>query len=155
MVDVSQKSSTERMARATGKILLKKSTIRQLKEKKLAKGDVLTTAKIAGILATKKVRELVPLTHPLNITHSDLQFKITEPPSSSRMCELKVESLVKTIGPTGPDIEALTCTAVALLTVYDMVKAVDRSAKITDIYLLEKSGGKSGHYCRREKLPKT
>ena len=142
MIDISKKLPTERTARASGKILLKESTINDIKKGKLIKGDVLTTAKIAGILASKKVDELVPLTHPLNITYCDLEFEIEK-------SAVRVTSLVKTKGSTGPDIEALTAVAIALLTIYDMIKSVDREAEITDICLLEKTGGKTGDF-RRE-----
>ncbi|MFH2071127.1 MAG: cyclic pyranopterin monophosphate synthase MoaC [Elusimicrobiota bacterium] len=147
MVDISHKQPTERLAKAAGKILLKKSTVKLLKEKALTKGDAIATAKIAGILAAKKVSELIPLTHPLNITYCDLQFEI-------KSTAVVVTSEVKMSGRTGPDIEAITSVAVALLTIYDMVKSVDRSATLTEIHLLEKSGGKSGNYCRSEKLPR-
>lgn len=139
MVDITNKTPTERTARATARIILKKSTIELLKANKLAKGDALTTAKLAGILAAKKVSELIPLTHPISITHCDLQFKIKNE-------KLEITSEVKTKGQTGPDMEALTAIVIAALTIYDMIKSVERTATITDIHLVEKTGGKSGVY---------
>ena len=135
MVDITRKTQTERTAKAIGKILLKKSTIKLIEKNKISKGDTLTTAKLAGILAAKKVAELIPLTHPINITHCDLQLKI-------KTDEIEITSEVKTKGLTGPDIEALTAVAVAALTIYDMVKSVDWTATISDIHLVEKTGGK-------------
>lgn len=141
MVDVSGKNETVRVAKAYGKILMSKELIKMIKENKVKKGNVITTAKIAGIMAAKKTSELIPLTHPLNIEKVDLTFTINED-------NIEVESLVKLTGKTGVEMEALTAVSVALLTIYDMGKAVDKRMEITDIYLLEKSGGKSGNFKR-------
>lgn len=157
MVDVSGKAETARAASADCSVLLKPGTVKLLKSKKLAKGDAITTAKVAGILAAKRVPELIPLTHPLKITLCEIEFLFGKPVKirasrSSRAMRskipLRIESTVRTKGQTGPDIEALTAAAVAALTIYDMVKAVDREAEITSLRLIEKSGGKSGHWKR-------
>jgi len=147
MVDVSEKNETLRLARAQAVIRLKKETIDLIKrgdylKNKIAKGDCLGVAKIAGILAAKKVAELIPLTHPLRITHCDIDF-VTKNPNA-----IKILATVKTKDVTGVEMEALTAVAIAGLTIYDMVKAVDREAIITDICLLEKKGGKSGSWRR-------
>jgi len=141
MVDVSGKNETVRIAKAYGKIVMSKELIKMIKENKVKKGNVITTAKIAGIMAAKKTSELIPLTHPLNIEKVDLTFTINKN-------NIEVKSLVKLTGKTGVEMEALTAVSVALLTIYDMGKAVDKRMEITDIYLLEKSGGKSGNFKR-------
>lgn len=142
MVDVSEKNETLRVAKAQAIVRIKKETMDLIKKNKIAKGDCFAVAKIAGILAAKKVAELIPLTHPLKITHCDIEF-ITENPSA-----IRVLATVKTKDITGVEMEALTAVAIAGLTIYDMIKAVDKGAKITDIYLLEKKGGKSGYWKR-------
>lgn len=148
MVDVSEKSATQREARAMARIRLKRETIDLLLEKALPKGDVLTVAKIAGIMAAKRTSELIPLCHPLNITHADITFRVlptvTSPPSEESLIE--IESSVKVVGITGVEMEALVAVSVAALTIYDMCKAVDKGMVITDIMLLEKKGGRSGDY---------
>lgn len=141
MVDVSEKSATQREARAMARIRLKRETIDLLLEKALPKGDVLTVAKIAGIMAAKKTSELIPLCHPLNITHADIAFRVL--PEESL---IEIESSVKVVGITGVEMEALVAASVAALTIYDMCKAVDKGMVITDIMLLEKKGGRSGDY---------
>lgn len=146
MVDVSEKKETLRIAKAQAVVRIKKETMDLIKrgdylKNKMAKGDCFTIAKIAGILGAKKVAELIPLTHPLRITDCDIEFITTDR-------TIRIVATVKTKDVTGVEMEALTAGAIAGLTIYDMVKAVDKRAMITDIYLLEKKGGKSGFWQR-------
>ncbi|MBI5181396.1 MAG: cyclic pyranopterin monophosphate synthase MoaC [Nitrospirae bacterium] len=143
MVDVSDKSDTQRMAIACCIVYMKSATLQLIQDKKVAKGDVLYVAQVAGIMAAKKTSELIPMCHPLNIT----SIKLSLEPNSERSC-IEIEAQVKITGKTGVEMEALTAVAVAGLTVYDMCKAVDRDITISDIRLIEKSGGKSGEYKR-------
>jgi len=142
MADVSEKSDTVRVARASGAVLLAPTTIALLQDNALPKGDALATARIAGILAAKKTAELIPLCHPLPLAHVAVQLLVKED-------RVEIEAEASVTGKTGVEMEALTAVAVAALTLYDMVKAVDRNAVITDIRLEYKSGGKSGEF-RRE-----
>jgi cyclic pyranopterin phosphate synthase len=145
MVDVTNKDETVRTARGFARVILSGETLEKIKQGEIHKGEVLTVAKIAGIIASKKVSDLIPLCHPLNLTFSDLTFRlIDEPPS------IEIESFVELKGKTGAEMEALTSVSVAALTIYDMCKSIDKNIEIKDIYLLEKTGGKSGTY-RREK----
>jgi cyclic pyranopterin phosphate synthase len=145
MVDVTNKDETVRTARGFARVILSGETLEKIKQGEIHKGEVLTVAKIAGIMASKKVSDLIPLCHPLNLTFSDLTFRlIDEPPS------IEIESFVELKGKTGVEMEALTSVSVAALTIYDMCKSIDKNIEIKDIYLLEKTGGKSGTY-RREK----
>ncbi len=146
MVDVSAKAETAREAVARGRIYMKPETLSLITSGQVKKGDVFTTAKIAGILAAKKTADLIPMCHPLNITHVEIKF--TPLPQESTV---EIESEVKIVGRTGVEMEALTAVAVAALTIYDMCKAVDRSMRIGDIYLVKKAGGKSGLYLAEER----
>jgi cyclic pyranopterin monophosphate synthase len=141
MVDVSAKAATERVAVAEGRVVMSKSTLELILSGDAKKGDVLGTARIAGILAAKRTHELIPLCHPLAI--SKVTLDIT-PDSSLPGCI--VQAAVKVVGPTGVEMEALTAVSIACLTIYDMVKAVERGIRIEAIHLVEKKGGKSGHY---------
>ena len=143
MVDVTEKMSTARLARAQAKIFMKEETLKKIKEGGMAKGDVLGVAQVAGILGAKHTPDLIPMCHPLLITGVDLEFKFVE----EKSC-LVVESTVRVNGQTGVEMEALTAVSIAALTVYDMCKAVDREMEIGQICLLEKEGGKSGHFYR-------
>ncbi len=143
MVDVSDKSDTQRMAIACCTVYMKPATLQLIQDKKVAKGDVLYVAQVAGIMAAKKTSELIPMCHPLNITSIALSLE----PDRERSC-IEIEAQVKITGKTGVEMEALTAVAVAGLTVYDMCKAVDKDITISDIRLIEKSGGKSGTYKR-------
>lgn len=138
MVDVSAKDHTHRMAVAQGRIKMQTTTLARIAEGTATKGDVLAVARIAGIQGTKKTSDLIPLCHPLALTRVAIEFEI-EPRGPSIACRCTAE----TVGPTGVEMEALTGVQVALLTIYDMLKAVDRGMTITDIGLLEKHGGKS------------
>ena len=145
MVDVSGKPLTQREAVATGSVYMKPTTLRLIVSNAVEKGDVIAVAKVAGIMAAKKTGELIPMCHPLNITHISVDVKI-----SRKNNKLDIESRVKTTGQTGVEMEALTAVSAAALTIYDMCKAVDKEMKISDIMLLEKRGGKSGEFRRKE-----
>ncbi len=146
MVDVSAKPPTEREAVATGRVVMKPETLRMIIENRIAKGEVLQVARVAGIMAAKKTSELIPLCHPLGISSVNVDFLVKDKENT-----IEIISRVKTVGQTGVEMEALTATAVAALTIYDMCKAVDREMVIREIMLLEKRGGKSGEFIRAEK----
>ena len=141
MVNVTDKPATERTAVARGFLRMGKSTLAQVRGMKTPKGNPFEIARIAGIAAAKRTAELIPLCHPLLLTHVDV---------ATQLCQngVEVTARVTATGPTGVEMEALTATAVAALTLYDMCKALDRSMEITDICLLEKAGGRSRHYVR-------
>lgn len=143
MVDVTAKAKTIRKAIARGIVQMDARTLKLIEKGEVAKGNVLTTAKIAGIMAAKKTGELIPLCHPLEITGIDINFNLDH--KNSRII---IESQVQIAGKTGVEMEALTAVSVAALTIYDMCKAVNKSIVIGDIMLLEKSGGKSGTFIR-------
>ena len=145
MVDVSSKASTVREARAAGSIRMSLSTLDVIRANGLKKGDVLGVAKIAGIMAAKKTSDLIPLCHPIQL--SDVGIELTLDDS---IPGIRAEATAKTTGQTGVEMEALTAVSVALLTIYDMAKAVDRGMSITGVALLEKSGGASGDWTRAE-----
>ena len=143
MVDVGAKASTHRVAVATGRIQMLASTLALIQAGTVKKGDVLGIARIAGIQGAKKTSDLIPLCHPLALTRVALDFEVlAEAEVPSILCTATAE----TIGQTGVEMEALTAVQVALLTIYDMCKAADRGMTITDVKLLEKHGGKSGHW---------
>jgi cyclic pyranopterin monophosphate synthase len=139
MVDVGDKPDTERVAIASGQVMMKRSTLQLIKGGEMKKGDVLTVAQIAGISAAKKTSELIPLCHPLPITHIDVSLSLDD-----SLPGVIITSSVRTIGKTGVEMEALTAVAVAALTVYDMAKAAEKTMRIENIRLLEKHGGRSG-----------
>ncbi|TAN40512.1 MAG: cyclic pyranopterin monophosphate synthase MoaC [Nitrospirae bacterium] len=143
MVDVSAKASTDREAVARGTILMNKAVFRLIRDNRVEKGDVLGVARLAGIMAAKRTAGLIPLCHPLNITAADVQFRM-----EAKTHSIAIEARVKINGRTGVEMEALTAVSVAALTIYDMCKAADKGMVITDIMLLEKSGGKSGTFRR-------
>jgi len=143
MVDVSEKGATARMAVASGSISMKVDTLRLIKQGKIEKGDVLGVARVAGIMAAKKTSELIPMCHPLSITSVAIDFAIDD-----KKNRVVIKSTVKVTGQTGVEMEALTATSVAALTIYDMCKAVDKQMIIGEIMLLEKNGGKSGTFRR-------
>lgn len=145
MVDIGQKEMTTRIAVTTGYIDMLAETLALIKSGEHKKGDVLSIARIAGIMASKRTAELIPLCHPLPITHVELNF--TADTENNR---IYCHTLVKTNGQTGVEMEALTATQIALLTIYDMCKAVDRGMSINQVRLEKKSGGKSGHWLRTE-----
>jgi cyclic pyranopterin phosphate synthase len=145
MVDVSEKAATERVAVAQGFVRMSAATLRLVLAGEAKKGDVLGAARIAGIMAAKRTHELIPLCHPLAITKAEIEISPDE-----TVPGLAVRSTVKVTGPTGVEMEALTAVAIACLTIYDMVKAVERGVTIENIRLVEKRGGKSGHYRAKE-----
>ncbi len=143
MVDVSQKNITARTATAAGKIIVSKEIFTKIKQQQIAKGDVLGVARIAGIMAAKKTSELIPLCHPLPLTKCTVDFALS---AYGGQYAVEASCLVKTDGKTGVEMEALTGVQIALLTIYDMCKAVDKGMVITDVHLVSKSGGKSGDF---------
>ena len=140
MVDVSAKADTERIAIAKGEVRMKKETLELIRAGAMKKGDVLTTAKLAGIMGAKHTSDLIPLCHPLPLTHIsvDLELKDDEP-------RVEITATARTIGKTGVEMEALTAVSVAALTIYDMAKAVEKTMQITNVRLVEKHGGKSDY----------
>ena len=143
MVDVSAKAETERVARARGVIRMQPETLAAIQANALAKGDVLTVARVAGIMAAKRTSELIPLCHPVPL--SDVQVDLTPDPA---LPGIRAEAIARTVGRTGVEMEAITAVSVSLITVYDMAKGVDKAMLISDICLVEKIGGRSGHYLR-------
>ena len=141
MVDVGDKPDTDRVAIAGGMVFMQPETLRLIREGAIKKGDVLTVARIAGIMAAKRTSELIPLCHPLPLTHVDVELTLDDEQSAVR-----VVATARTRGKTGVEMEALTAVSVAALTIYDMAKAVDRAMKLSDIRLLEKHGGQRGDY---------
>ena len=146
MVDVGGKNVTERSATASGIVLMNKTAFEQVKSGTIKKGDVLGVARIAGIMAAKKVDSLIPLTHPLMITKATVDFRFLDDKNG-----IEIEATVGITGKTGVEMEALTAVSVAALTIYDMCKSVDKTMVISDIKLMRKSGGKSGLFSRQDK----
>ncbi|MCK4234906.1 cyclic pyranopterin monophosphate synthase MoaC [candidate division WOR-3 bacterium] len=144
MVDITRKEITERVAVAKGRVYIKPETIKRIEEDNIKKGDVITVAKIAGIMAAKRVDELIPLCHKLSLTDVKIDLKIDKKGSF-----LEITCTVKSTGKTGVEMEALTGVSITALTIYDMCKAVDREIMLSDIRLMEKRGGKSGHFVRK------
>ena len=145
MVDVGEKASTQRLAVASGRIRMRPATLRLIAAGNANKGDVLGVARIAAIQAAKRTAALIPLAHPIAITRVAVEFTLQKSPAA-----VKVQASVECRGQTGVEMEALTAAAVGLLTIYDMVKAVDRGMTLTDLRLEEKRGGKSGAWRRRK-----
>ncbi|GAU76774.1 cyclic pyranopterin monophosphate synthase MoaC [Fusibacter sp. 3D3] len=141
MVEVTEKAETLRVAFAKGEIQMNPATIEAIKASSISKGDVLQVAQIAGVMGAKKTSDLIPMCHPLMLTHVSLDFEILED-------RILIEATVKTFGKTGVEMEALTAVNIAALTIYDMCKAVDKDMVIDHVRLVEKTGGKSGHYKR-------
>ncbi|HDL85232.1 MAG TPA: cyclic pyranopterin monophosphate synthase MoaC [Candidatus Acetothermia bacterium] len=144
MVDVSEKPETARVAVARGRITMSPSTCAMIAQGKVAKGNVLTTAQVAGIIAAKRTRELIPLCHPIPLTDVEVRFSV-HPDAGT----IDIEATAKCVGRTGVEMEALTAVSVAALTIYDMAKAVERTMQIGQIRLVRKSGGKSGTFVRQ------
>lgn len=142
MIDVSDKRKSLRTAKASGFIRMSGRTLKMLMAGGLPKGDALTVAKTAGLIACKKTPELIPMCHPISITHCDIRFKLEKK-------GIRVTSEVRSLDRTGVEMEALTTLSVVLLNIYDMTKAIDKKMDITDIWLVKKTGGKSGNYTRK------
>ena len=149
MVDVSAKGSTERVATAQGRVFMLPETLEKIQRCKIAKGDVLAVAQVAGVMGAKRTPDLIPMCHPVLLTNIDINFKEESQPDLDGRCSITITATAKTTGQTGVEMEAMTAVSVAALTIYDMCKAVDKGMSFSDIYLLSKSGGKSGQYTRR------
>ena len=143
MVDVSGKSPTLRTATARGMIVMKHATLEMIRNQTVKKGNVLETARIAGIMAAKRTSDLIPMCHPLNIRHARIDFVMDQ-----ELCSIQIEASVRVTDQTGVEMEALTAVSVAALTIYDMCKSYDREMMISGICVFEKSGGKSGTFVR-------
>lgn len=141
MVDIGAKPSSQRIAIAAGRVLMAADTLQLIRAGNLKKGDVLSAARIAGIMAAKRTAELVPLCHPIPIDSINLDFALDD-----QGCAIDIEATVASTGKTGVEMEALTAVSVAALTIYDMAKAADRGMRLTDIRLIEKRGGARGDY---------
>ena len=148
MVDVSGKAKTERVAVAQAMVFMKPETLRRIQDGKIAKGDVLAVAQVAGVMGAKHTPDLIPMCHPLMVTSVNIDFLENSEPDHSGNCSLTIQAVVKTSGQTGVEMEAMTAVSVAALTVYDMCKAVDKSMSFGEMYLVSKDGGKSGTYLR-------
>jgi len=146
MVDVTEKTATVREATATGEIRMSREAVKAIRDGKVKKGDPLQTARLAGIMAAKRTSELIPLCHPLAITAADVTL-------TARTWGYAIRATVRTTGPTGVEMEALTAVSVAALTVYDMLKAIDRTMEIGAIRVTAKSGGRSGTYLSGSRSP--
>ena len=144
MVDVSSKEETLREAEAYGSVYMKRETLNRIKEGTIKKGDVLSVAQVAGIMASKKTSDIIPMCHPIMISGCDINFNL-----SFEENKVEITATVKTTGKTGVEMEALTAVAAAGLTIYDMCKAIDREMIVSDIMLMKKSGGKSGVFERK------
>ncbi|RNB75688.1 cyclic pyranopterin monophosphate synthase MoaC [Brevibacillus panacihumi] len=144
MVDVSDKDVTKREAVAYSRMVMEKETLARIREGRVAKGDVLAVAQVAGVMAAKKTWEIIPMCHPLPLTGIDIRFSFADEQT------LEIEAAVKTTGKTGVEMEALTAASVAALTVYDMCKAMDKAMVIESTGLLRKTGGKSGDFTRED-----
>ncbi len=148
MVDISEKEVTRRMARAQGFVRLSPRVLSMIREGKVSKGNPLEVARVAGIMAAKNTSQLIPLCHPLSLSFIDIQFELTTE-------GIRIESMAVTEGKTGVEMEALTGVTLAALTIYDMCKSADRQITITEIHLMEKSGGRSGHFVRSGDSPRS
>lgn len=146
MVDVGGKPDTERVAVAGGSVTMQPATLRLIRDGAIKKGDVLTIARIAGIMAAKRTSEWIPLCHPIPLTHLDVEITLDEATASAQ-----IRATARTVGKTGVEMEALTAVTAAALTIYDMAKAVDRAMRIGDVHLLEKHGGVHGDYVAEPK----
>jgi cyclic pyranopterin phosphate synthase len=141
MVDVGDKAETRRVAVAVGRVFMEQDTLDRIMDAKVKKGNVLEAARIAGVMAAKKTSDLIPMCHPLNISHARIDFSF-----DTKNFAVEIEAEVSLAGRTGVEMEALTAVCVAALTIYDMCKSYDRAMRISEVYLKSKSGGKSGTY---------
>jgi cyclic pyranopterin phosphate synthase len=148
MVDVTDKQATARVAVAQGKVWMLPETLEKIQEGRIAKGDVLAVAQVAGVMGAKRTPDVIPMCHPLLLSGVDVNFSENVQPDASGRCSITIEATVKTTGNTGVEMEAMTAVSVAALTIYDMCKAVDKGMEFGEIFLVSKSGGKSGLYQR-------
>ena len=139
MVDVSEKPASARIAIARGQIHMQPATLEMVREKAIPKGDVFTVAQLAGVMAAKRTAELIPLCHPLSLSHISVELELDQ-----ALTGVNITAIVKTVSRTGVEMEALMAVSMAALTIYDMVKAVDKTMRISDVRLVEKHGGQSG-----------
>jgi len=146
MVDVGHKPDTQREAVAKGRVLMRPETLALIQEGGLPKGDVLAVAQVAGVMAAKRTHELIPMCHPLLLTHIGVEFVPHGPEGEEDIASIEITGTVRTAGKTGVEMEALTAVAIAGLTIYDMCKAVDRGMRIEAVRLVRKQGGKSGEW---------
>jgi cyclic pyranopterin phosphate synthase len=151
MVDVSDKSVTERLATAEGTVYMRPETLRLIKEGQIKKGDVLAVAQVAGIMGAKQTSAIIPMCHPLSLNGVDIRFEENlDPDPKNGLCSVKIKASVKVTGKTGVEMEALTAVSITALTIYDMCKAVDKDMFFNQIGLLYKAGGKSGTFSREK-----
>jgi cyclic pyranopterin phosphate synthase len=148
MVDVTGKAASERVAVAQGRIFMLPETLEKIQRGKIAKGDVLAVAQVAGVMGAKRTPDLIPMCHPIFISSIDIGFKEEPQPDRQGRCSITITATAKTTAQTGVEMEAMTAVSVAALTIYDMCKAVDKGMTVGDVCLLSKSGGKSGTYVR-------
>jgi cyclic pyranopterin monophosphate synthase len=151
MVDVSGKPETVRTATAAGRVYLRPETLKRVQQGKIAKGNVLAVAQVAGILGAKQVPALIPLCHPLPLSGVELDFEEISAPNAENRCSIAITATVRTRGRTGVEMEAMTAVCAAALAIYDMCKAVDREMSLGDVMLISKSGGRSGTFRRSGK----
>ena len=148
MVDVTEKSPTERIAVAQGRVLILPETLEKIQKGRIAKGDVLAVAQVAGVMGAKRTPDLIPMCHPLLLTSVNIDFKEDSQLDNSGRCSIFIQATVKTTGNTGVEMEAMAAVSVAALTIYDMCKAVDKGIEVGQVFLESKAGGKSGAYRR-------
>jgi cyclic pyranopterin phosphate synthase len=150
MVDVTHKASNERVACAQGTVFVLPETLEKIQKGRIEKGDVLAVAQVAGVMGAKQTPNLIPMCHPLFLSSVDVDFKEDPQPNVGGRCAITITATVKTTGATGVEMEAMMAVSVTALTIYDMCKAVDKGMSFGEMYLLTKSGGKSGTYTRSE-----
>lgn len=150
MVDVGAKNTTERVATAQAVVHMQPETLEKIQRGKIAKGDVLAVAQVAGVMGAKKTPDLIPMCHPILLTSVDISFKEELQLDREGRCSITIRATAKSTGQTGVEMEALTAVSIAALTIYDMCKAVDRGMSFREVCLLAKSGGKSGTYTRED-----
>ncbi|MFQ5455530.1 MAG: cyclic pyranopterin monophosphate synthase MoaC [Nitrospirota bacterium] len=152
MVDVTEKNATTRVAVAGGRVYMLPATLEKIQSGKIAKGDVLAVAQVAGIMGAKKTPDIIPMCHPLLLTGVDISFKEDAAPNDKGYVSISIEATVKVTGQTGVEMEALTAVSISALTIYDMCKAVDKGMFFSGIALQSKSGGKSGTFTRKNEV---
>jgi cyclic pyranopterin phosphate synthase len=152
MVDVTQKTDTVRTAVAQGTVYMQPATLQRIAEGQISKGDVLAVAQVAGVMGAKRTPDMIPMCHPILLTGVDVGFAQHPLPDERGRCSITITATVRTTGPTGVEMEALSAVSVAALTIYDMCKAIDKGMTFGKIGLISKTGGKSGTFTRQEEL---